>query len=148
MVPCMFDTRKSIIRAISSVPIVCCLLPSAPKCSRDTFIFHVFSSSSFTGVKLLIQPKTRNESTRLQGSRYFSRRYRRDYFFLIPALKGQINKVLIKAKLSHFVRPHQQAHPFTLGVTNSSIEQPLLRKVNFAICYVICQQNYRICSNK
>lgn len=131
MVPCMFDTRKSIIRAISSVPIVCCLLPS-----------------SFTGVKLLIQPKTRNESTRLQGSRYFSRRYRRDYFFLIPALKGQINKVLIKAKLSHFVRPHQRAHPFTLGVTNSSIEQPLLRKVNFAICYVICQQNYRICSNK
>lgn len=78
----------------------------------------------------------------------FSRRYRRDYFFLIPALKGQINKVLIKAKLSHFVRPHQRAHPFTLGVTNSSIEQPLLRKVNFAICYVICQQNYRICSNK
>lgn len=32
-------------------------------------------------------------------------------FFLIPALKGQINKVLIKAKLSHFVRPHQRAHP-------------------------------------
>lgn len=140
MVPCMFDTRKSIIRAISSVPIVCCLLPSVQE-------IHLFFMSSVQ-VALLIQPKTRNESTRLQGSRYFSRRYRRDYFFLIPALKGQINKVLIKAKLSHFVRPHQRAHPFTLGVTNSSIEQPLLRKVNFAICYVICQQNYRICSNK
>lgn len=136
----MFDTRKSIIRAISSVPIVCCLLPSAQE-------IHLFFMSSVQ-VALLVQPKTRNESTRLQGSRYFSRRYRRDYFFLIPALKGQINKVLIKAKLSHFVRPHQRAHPFTLGVTNSSIEQPLLRKVNFAICYVICQQNYRICSNK
>lgn len=140
MVPCMFDTRKSIIRAISSVPIVCCLLPSVQE-------IHLFFMSSVQ-VALLVQPKTRNESTRLQGSRYFSRRYRRDYFFLIPALKGQINKVLIKAKLSHFVRPHQRAHPFTLGVTNSSIEQPLLRKVNFAICYVICQQNYRICSNK
>lgn len=136
----MFDTRKSIIRAISSVPIVCCLLPSVQE-------IHLFFMSSVQ-VPLLVQPKPRNESTRLQGSRYFSRRYRRDYFFLIPALKGQINKVLIKAKLSHFVRPHQRAHPFTLGVTNSSIEQPLLRKVNFAICYVICQQNYRICSNK
>lgn len=140
MVPCMFDTRKSIIRAISLVPIVCCLLPSVQE-------IHLFFMS-YVQVALLIQPKTRNESTRLQGSRHFSRRYRRDYFFLIPALKGQINKVLIKAKLSHFVRPHQRAHPFTLGVTNSSIEQPLLRKVNFAICYVICQQNYRICSNK
>lgn len=69
-------------------------------------------------------------------------------FFLIPAFKGQINKVLIKAKLSRFVRPHHRAHPITLGVTASSIEQPLLRKVNFAICYVICQQNYKICSNK
>lgn len=135
MVPCMFDTRKSIIRAISSVPIVCCLLPSVQE-------IHLFFMSS---VQVALLEKWVNEAARKQ---IFFQTISKGLFFLIPALKGQINKVLIKAKLSHFVRPHQRAHPFTLGVTNSSIEQPLLRKVNFAICYVICQQNYRICSNK